>query len=105
MAENIFKKYDRLTAKQLVLQENLEEKKIAIEAESDEIEELIDRKDRKFVYLIKEYNYRGEKYLISNDSDFFPRGEKKERLREYQKRYNFTIMRTKQFVAEKITII
>ena len=67
------------------------------EGNPDETEELIpDPSDRKFIYLLRDYPFQGEKYLISEDRQaFFPTDrEKRKRLIEYQKKFGFKIIST-----------
>ena len=71
---------------------------------SDEIEDLIsDPSDRKFIYLLRDYNFHGDKFLISGDRKaFFPADSKiKSKLSEYQRKYGFQIISTGMF-AENI---
>ncbi|MHA2244114.1 MAG: hypothetical protein ACXADY_04040 [Candidatus Hodarchaeales archaeon] len=67
----------------------------------DEVEELIPHgKDRKFIYLMRDFNYLGFKILItSDDSDFIPKDtEKKKQLDRYSKKYNFHICTPREVV-------
>lgn len=67
----------------------------------DEIEDLIShKKDRKFIYLMRDYNYLGRKYLITSDvSDFILKDQKMiDLLNNYKKRYNFEILTPNQVI-------
>lgn len=73
------------------------------DAKKDDSEKFIrDPSDRKFIYLLRDYNFRGEKYLITEDRNAFQPKDKTKRtqLEEYSQRYGFRILRTRTFIRE-----